>query len=459
MSQRSMHVQPPLEFMAPNLRPGTVRAVSHLIPFALRIHTPIAQVAATRPERLVDLYRQFQDGQTRFLIAFRHPSSHDGLSIWYLLSRIVPLAAREEGRPLRMTSHAYFMYDRGVPLWAGRAIAWLLPRVGGISVQRGKLDRQGLKTARDKFANGEQPMAIAPEGATNGLNEVVSPLEPGVAQLAFWCLDDLRAANRVEKVVVVPLGIQYRFLNPPWEAIDEVLGRLEAECGLAVDARADRYARLTRVASAVLGVLADYYHRFYQQDAGDPSADLGARLHDLLEAALRTSEAYFAIQAKGSMTDRCRRIEQAGWDRIYREDLKGRTLSAVERGLADRVAEEADRRMWHMRMVETLVAVTGSYVRDDPTADRFAETTNLLYMTVQRLKGSSSFTPAALGRQRAQLDVGEPILVDERYAAYAASRQGARQAVTELTHDMQIALEAMARSTERRDISTGSADV
>ena len=102
------------------------------------------------------------------------------------------------------------------------------------SLQRGKLDRMGLRTAREKFANGDQPMIVAPEGATNYLNEIVSPLEPGTAQMAFWCLEDLRAKGRTEQVYIVPLGIRYRYLTPPWEGVDRVLAGLESDCGLSI---------------------------------------------------------------------------------------------------------------------------------------------------------------------------------------------------------------------------------
>ena len=51
------------------------------------------------------------------------------------------------------------------------------------------------------------------------------------------------------------------------------------------------------------------------------------------------------------------------------------TISNVERGLANRIAEEARLRMWHMRVVESFVAVSGSYVQENPSFNRFAETT------------------------------------------------------------------------------------
>ena len=83
---------------------------------------------------------------------------------------------------------------------------------------------------------------------------------------------------------------------------------------------------------------------------------LSERLHNLLDTALRVAEEFFDLKPKGTLIDRCRRLEQAGWDHIYR--LKPQS-STVQRGLADLVAEEASLRIWHMRIVESFVAVTG----------------------------------------------------------------------------------------------------
>jgi hypothetical protein len=142
--------------------------------------------------------------------------------------------------------------------------------------------------------------------------------------------------------------------------------------------------------------------------------------------------------------DRCRRLEQAGWNYIYREELKNvKALSPLERGLANRVAEEANLRMWHMRLVETFVSVTGQYVIEKPTVERFAETTLLLWDMVTRIKGSNPFHRPRLGKQQVQLTIGQPLSVSDRYPAYHASRQGARLAVAELTKDLQHALEGL----------------
>ncbi|HLK58592.1 MAG TPA: 1-acyl-sn-glycerol-3-phosphate acyltransferase [Chthonomonadaceae bacterium] len=447
MARTPVQVQPPLEFIPPALTPWVVHAGARILPFWLKRFSAIADIEVQHSERLVELYRDFQTGKTRFLMAFRHPSTLDPLVLYYLLSHEVPQTAQKMGVALATRPHTYFLYDRGLPLWMGPLVTWLFPRMGGISLQRGKLDRQSLRTTREIFANGDQPLLVAPEGATNGLNEIVSPLEPGIAQMGFWCMEDLQEKGRNERVAILPIGLRYHYLQPPWEALEQVLGQLETECGLPQDGALDRYARLIRIGERLLGLLEQYYARFYQQSLPEEK-EFPVRLQNLMEAALRVAEQFFNLQPKGGLSDRCRRIEQAGWDRIYREDLKGQTLSPVERGMADRIAEEADLRMWHMRLVESFVSVTGTYVFEKPTAERFAEMVSIVYQTLQRLQGKTQFDPLTPGKLRARITIGTPLWVDERWETYRSGRQAARQAVADLTAELQHCLEAMITQEE-----------
>lgn len=464
-----VHVQPPLEFIPPNLNPLVLRVIQLLLPAWLRSQTGITQIQADNVETLLDLYRQFQAGKIRFMMAFRHPSTDDPLCMAYLLHHILPQVARKQGISLQRPIHSHFIYDRGIPLWAGAHIGWLYSRLGGISLHRGKLDRNGLRSARHLFANGSIPIAAAPEGATNGHNEIVSQLEPGVAQLGFWCVEDLLKAERTEQVFIVPIGIQYRYVQPPWEAVEKLLRQLEADCGLAADAtdqevgvlenfspfEASLYQRLYRLGEHLLLLMEEFYTRFYHQipiqenissDLQLPSThkQLATRLQALLDVALKVAEQYFNLQPKGSFVDRCRRLEQAGWDYIYREDIKNiEALSPLERGLANRIAEEANLRMWHMRLVECFVAVTGNYVLEKPSVERYAETILPMWEMITRIKGSKSFQRPRLSKQWVQMTIGQPISVSDRWEVYQASRRSAKQAVTELTQDLQTALEKM----------------
>lgn len=99
--------------------------------------------------------------------------------------------------------------------------------------------------------------------------------------------------------------------------------------------------------------------------------------------------------------------------------------------------------MWHMRLVESFVAVTGAYVLEKTTADRFAETTLLMWDMITRIRGGNPFNRPRLGKQWVQMTVGQPLSVSDRWDTYQGSRRGAKQSVADLTQDLQTALEGM----------------
>lgn len=151
--------QPPLEFIPPALNPLVLAVAQQVLPFWLGSQTAITQIEAENVEILADLYRQLQDRKIRFLMAFRHPSVDDPLCMTHLLWRLVPQAAKQQGIPLHRPIHAHFIYDRGIPLWAGPQMGWFYSRLGCTPIQRGKADWKGLRSARDLFANGQLPLA------------------------------------------------------------------------------------------------------------------------------------------------------------------------------------------------------------------------------------------------------------------------------------------------------------
>ncbi len=387
----------------------------------------------------------------------------------HLLWHLVPRSAQNAGVSLQAPVHSYFIYDRGIPLWAGNFVSWLFPRLGGTSIHRGKADRLALKAARDLFANGRFPIAVAPEGTTNDHSEIVSPLEPGVAQLGFWCVEDLLKVGRHESVLIVPIGIQYRYITPPWDALADLLTQVERTAGLSpnsspspgclADARADElYGRLLYLGDYLLNLMEAFYERYYHRSFPESVTSQGtigarsgqnesfneqlvARLQTHLRVALQVAEEYFGLKPKGNLIDRCRRLEPAGWDRIYRQDLE--QLSSLERGLADLLAEEASLRLWHMHVVERLSVITEDYILQKPTADRFAEIILILWRIVTFITDGQPNQPPDLGRRSVHMVVGEPLSVSARWSIYEADRRSARKAVMELTQDLQAALEQM----------------
>ncbi|ABW26948.1 1-acyl-sn-glycerol-3-phosphate acyltransferase [Acaryochloris marina] len=451
--------QPPLAFIPQRLTPWVIETVRFLLPVWMPWKLSVTSVEAENLEVLVKLYQEFQAGNTRFLMAFRHPSTKDPFAMSYMLWRLVPKEARKSGIRFKRPTYSHFMYDRGIPLWAGEFVSWLFPRLGGTPILRGKADRVGLRAARDIFANSPYPIAIAPEGGTNEHNELVSPLEPGVAQMGFWCIEDLLKANRSESVYIVPLRIRYRYVSPPWKAIKDLLGQLEAQMeltaevtpsGLLEDPEKDAlYGRVLRLGECLLAEMDRFYSKYYHlprpvvdplpYDPPDRNAKLAFQLKQQLDIALQAAESYFGITAKGEIVDRCRRLEQASFDRIYRQDLE--QLTPLEHGMADWLAQEASLRIGHMRMVERLTMVSGNYILEKPTGDRFAEIVLIMWKIMTFMQGGDSHSPPQLGAQSLKLTISDPISVTDLWPTYSANRKGAKKAVDELTQSIQTALE------------------
>lgn len=459
--------QPKLDFIPPAFNPLVLKIVHWSLPIVQKIRlrpwlpAGISQIKVVNGKTLVKLYQQFQLGKIRLILAFRHCEVDDPISGMYLFSRTVPKLAKKHHIALQYPIHSHFMYDRGMTLWAGNWLGWVFSRMGGIPVHRGKsLDLQSIKTIRELLVNGKFPITIAPEGGTNGHSERVSPLEPGTAQLGFWGVEDLQKANRSESVIILPINIQYRYPNPQWSKLARLLSQLEADCGLFTSEielssedkpEAIYLSKLLRLGEYLLSEMEEFYRRFYhvplaktKDNLANNADNLTSRLQILLDRALQVAENYFGLKAKGNIIERCRRLEEAGWNYIHRQDISTRNdLSPVKRGLADWIAQEASLRMLHMRLVESFVAVNDSYVQEKPSFERFAEVSLILYDAIARIKGEPNPRRPRLGWRESTVTIGEPINIGDRFATYRSSRQGAKQAVSQLTQDLQTALEFM----------------
>ena len=448
-------VQPSLEFIPPAYNSLVRQAAKGILPLWLRYNHDIIELKIDNPSELIELYRQFQQGKTRFMIAFRHPAVTDPPCIAQLLWNQLPKIARQQGIKLESSVHTHFIYDRGIPLWAGDTVGWVISKLGGTPIRRGALDKVGLRSIRNIFANGHFPLAAAPEGATNGHNEIVSPIEPGIAQFGFWCQEDLIKAGRKENVAIAPLGVRYFYYNAPWQYLAKLLSNLEVDSGFkqtpaetmglvngitpTQSQEAELYERMYALSEYLLSLMEDFYSKFYQQKIATEGEELSTRLPALLDAALKVAEQSLGVKPNGNISDRCRRVEQAAWNRIYRDDLDElEELAPAVKGLADLVASEAELRLWHMRLVETFVSVTGHYVAENYTVERLADTVLLLWKMVAKLKGESNIKPPYLGKKWVQFTAMPSLYIADYWEQYQNKR---RAGVASLTQDLQKSLE------------------
>ena len=459
--------QPRRAFLAPRFKLWVLRLVAVVLPYWLKHKLSITQFDVVDIDRLVEVYKQSQMGRFRLILAFRHPSGDDSFCLGHLLTKKLPTAAKKHRISLRSPVFAHFLYDRGVSLWAGKSANWLYPRLGGIPIHRDRSSQVGLETAKELLVNGQMPLAMAPEGRMNGRSEFVSQLGSSAAQIGFSAMENLIAVGRSEDVLIVPIGIQYYYLDQPWSKLEALIHELELDCGSTVDRRDSivaieqrqndgrpmrklLYDRIYNLSQHLLYQSENFYAQFYHYkiperpplDQSISRTEIDRRLQSVLAFALKISETYFNLEPNGNNFDRCRQIEQAGSDWIYREELvPPASLDRVSRKLADRIATEADVRMWHMRLLESLRSITDSYVKDRPTVDRFAEVTLLLWDLIARIKAEKPANRPILGKRRVQITICNPIPLSDYWDRYKIDRQEARKVVLDLTQELQTVME------------------
>jgi hypothetical protein len=130
-------------------------------------------------------------------------------------------------------------------------------------------------------------------------NEIVEEEFPGFETFKDL-VEDLKKANREEQVFIIPIGIKYSYVNPPWQKIDRLLSKLEADSGLPItelsqtgkDREGILYQRVLRLAAYLISEMEEFYHRFYHQDFPEIITSeipinevLITRLHRLMDTA------------------------------------------------------------------------------------------------------------------------------------------------------------------------------
>ena len=432
----------------PSLDPLALALVQGLGPLYAKLALRISSLSFIEGGRFVRAAKDFYEGRSRLLLAFRHPYGDEPQIVSLALHRGLAREARAIGLVPPRRPHCLFLHGYEVPLWSGPLVRWILPRTGSMPVYHVRMDGAGLRSIRLALREGAHPLALAPEGQSSYRSETVPRVELGSFQLGFWCAEELEAAGRPEKVVILPISVHERHGEADLTLLEARCAELERSFGLPAPrstptalpakepALARRRALGLRLRDLDLAILASAEAYYGLRPAGDSSRE--GRRSAILEEAIGRGEAMLGIEAEGDMIDRVYRVRHEGWNRVYPEtDLAA--LTARARAIADRRAGEAWFAMRHMELVDIGFYLDAAYLEEGlreglaPSVGRLSETLHNLYDFASRLAGGNISDRPRLLRRSLVLAVGEPLELRSRLPAYRKDRRGALAAAA---HDL-----------------------
>lgn len=396
------------------------RAIMH--PFARLLK--FARPRILFPERMVEPWHDFVNGKTRLLVGFRHAYGDDPQMMVYTIHKALPAHARKIRKPIRALTHVHFVYGAEVPLWSGSFVRWVLPRAGALPVNHVHMDSVGMGRIRRVLADGEFPIALAPEGHVTHTSETVPELENGTARFCFWCQDDLEKQNRSEEMIFLPVSIHYRYHPRAGKILSRMLSRMEKETGLTPPSgKTDQEFsdRLRRLGQALLEQLSVFYR--------EKTGHCGEGQAAVLEAALGHCERFYSLSHDGTTQSRIYRVRTAAWDRLFRSDMDD--LTPLGTALAGRESGEAWYALRHLETATILYLVSLSDIPENAALEQYIEIANNLYDLIERLKGGTLRNRANLFLKHPVIVPGEPVNMSAYRELYRKDKRAALEAATE----------------------------
>lgn len=424
-------------------KPWFISLVALLAPAYMRAALRIRSVTVEGAGALGRLYDEARRGESRFLVAFRHPGDADPhLAFWFLNVRL----PRELRRP-RKDFGARFVSGDEIALWGGPLVRWALRNAGTVPVRHGYLDRPAMDALVAAIAGSPTPVALAPEGQITYHVGSVPALDEGTARLALWAGDRLKAAGSAIPIRIVPLAVEYRYSAAACACLPAFLSRLERRSGLADGGSEAPRARIERIWERIVGLAEDHYARVYGQEPAPKGTGLRERLEHLLVRSITRLEAFYGLTpgagAGSELKARTMAARSAAMARVFYDRGRWEAMSPLERGMARKAAAEAFFLDRHQQLVDLGEYLNPAYAgpAGAPTPpDRLIELAQNLWDLAQRLEGGDVSTRTRAFSKDVVLRVGEAI--------EAAPRDGekSRTAAKRVTEELHAGFVALAEA-------------
>ncbi|MDC7235612.1 MAG: hypothetical protein PQJ58_20480 [Spirochaetales bacterium] len=367
----------------------------------IRMGEKLSNVTLCNPEPFCRALREQQEGKNRLIILFRHADKADAPSLLYAVNTLAPRKGRRMGIRYDRRPHAFFLYGKDVPNWAGALAGWIFPRLGHIPVINRGLCRESIDDIRKALKENRFPMALAPEGQVTYHAHHTFDLESGIMHMAEWAAEQ-------GPVKLMPVALAYDYGTNRTRVLQKVRKKWIKMTGLPLSEFTENspYSLLMEMTEKTLTLLEESFLHGAPQTG---KADADSRIAALNEAILKEAEKTAGIRKSGTILDRIFRIRYRGVDTRYPENRDPAGYNTWERSRSDYDCIKAALYIRCSQIVDVLEYVHTSYIDDVPLNNRHCEYALTILDVVNRFSGGdigSRYTPVL---RRALLLTGDPL--------------------------------------------------
>ena len=386
-----MNKQPyavPPRWWAPKLTPAVVKTTRGYRRWQLRMQQKIKTINVTGIEHLRDAISAGHG----VLLTPNHSAHYDSAALYIAADRA--------------KTALYYMTAWQVFGMASKWDQFLMQRMGCFSIDRESADRKAYKQGVHILQNESCPLVIFPEGDIYHVTDRVTAFREGAAALA------LSAARRSDrKIVIVPCGIKFWYIDDPTPKLHELMTRLDERLFLRPKLDWSLKERIYRFADALLTL------KEIEFLGGSRSGHLLERIARLTGTILQDKECQYGLNhADKSIPDRVKGLRRMIIDEL--EQFKKKEPSNATTRFVELSNDLED-----LFFVTQLYSQPGDYLSGTPSVERIAETLDKFEEDLLDLE-----VPSVRGRRRVEIRFGEPFFVP--------AKASGRQAVEDLTKKM-----------------------
>jgi hypothetical protein len=383
----------------------------------------VAKITVKNGQPLFDSFKRTLAGQSRCIIAFRHPNGGEPQLLgWFFLFKLRGIA-RRHGVKFSRFPHALFVYSYEVVRWGGWAAKFVMPNIAAMPIHHAKMDSQGMARIYKALEDGAYPLALAPEGQVSYTTDDVPRLEPGVIRIGFHVAQRLEAKGEKSPVEILPVSVYFRF--GPWGKIimKFLLEKIEKYCGFPRKSMKQLALkeRLIRCREHILEANEARY-----QIKSDPALSYLERMDRVIDAAITTSEQMLGLKSEGDLFARMYRVRQICWDKIVLpgvKDFKG--VSRVMRNITDMQAGEAWYVGRHQEMVDFCWYFRGPCPDGSSSFHRKIEYVQNLWDFANRTMGGEYSNRINIFPRKMVIHAAEPINLSAMLPGYKDNKKTA----------------------------------